>query len=134
MGYLSKDAIFAADDVEFEDVDTPEWGEGAKVRIKSISGTQRDAYETSLVVERGGNRTLNTRNARAKLLVLCIVDEAGQRMFTDERDIHRLGAKNAKVVERIFDACRKLSGLSKEDVDSLTEDFDETRDDPSLTD
>ena len=64
-GYLSKEAIFEAEDREFADVPVPEWG--GVVRIRSITGTQRDAYESSLIDERGSDRKMNLRNARAKL-------------------------------------------------------------------
>lgn len=134
VGYLSREAIFAADDVDYADVDVSEWGSpGDKLRIKSISGTQRDAYEASMIEERGKDRKMNLRNARSKLIVLCAVDEHGKKLFTEQADVNRLGAKNARVVERVFDACRKIAGLSEEDVDSLVTDFDETPDEDSPT-
>ena len=130
MALLSKEDIFAADDREFDTVDVPEWG--GEVRIASISGTQRDKFEQSLILERGKDRKTNLTNLRAKLVALCAVDEGGKRMFTDE-DVRRLGSKNAKPLDRVFEACQKLAGLSQEDVESLTEDFDETPDEASPT-
>jgi hypothetical protein len=131
MSFLSKEQIFEADDRVFDVVDCPEWG--GKVRISSISVGQRDAYEESLIVGRGKNRDTNLRNARAKLIVMCAVDESGHRLFTPD-DVTRLSRKNAKPADRLFDACRRLVGLSEEDVERLTEDFEETRDDDSSID
>lgn len=125
MALLSRDAILAADDRDYDEVDCPEWG--GSVRIRSITGAERDAYEQSLIQQRGSNRQVNMRNARAKLIVLCAVDEAGNKLFAGEDDVRALGRKNAKPLDRVWDACRKIAGLSEDDVDKLTEDFDGTQ-------
>jgi hypothetical protein len=125
VGFLSRDAIFDADDRSFDVVPVPEWG--GEVRIRSITGRQRDQYESSLMDDRGNDRKLNLRNARAKLIVLCAVDENGQALFTAD-DVNRLGSKNAKPVDRLFDACKKIAGLTDEDVDGLVQDFGATPD------
>jgi hypothetical protein len=131
MGFLTRDQIVDAEDVEYDVVACPEWG--GDVRLRSIRGTQRDAYEQSLIVEKSGSRSMNLRNARAKLIVLCAVDEAGHLLFTPD-DLNALGRKNAKPLDRLFDACRKLAGLSEEDVDKLTEDFGAARSDGDTSD
>lgn len=126
MALLSREAILEADDTRYETVECPEWG--GDVRLKSIRGTQRDAYEASLVEERGNSRKMNLRNARAKLIILCAVDESGRALFTSE-DLRQLGNKNAAPLDRLFDAARKLAGMSEEDVKELTENFGATPDD-----
>jgi hypothetical protein len=131
MGFLTRDQIVEADDTEYDTVSCPEWG--GDVRLKSIKGRQRDDYEQSLIVERGGSRQMNLRNARAKLIVLCAVDEAGQLLFTPD-DLNMLGRKNAKPLDRLFDACRKLAGLSDDDVDKLTENFGAAQSDDDISD
>jgi len=130
MALLSRDAILAADDHEYEVVPCPEWG--GEVRLRSLTGAERDAYEQSLVQTRGKSREMNLRNARAKLVALCAVDENGNRLFTDQ-DVAALGRKNAKPLDRLFDVARRLSGLSEDDVDRLTEDFDDAQSDASTT-
>lgn len=130
MGLLSRDAILAAEDRAYEQVDCPEWG--GQVRLRSITGGQRDAYEASLVQQRGNSRQTNLRNARAKLIVLCAVDADGRPMFTED-DVNALSRKNAKPIDRLFDACRRLCGLSEDDVDKLTEDFGQTQGEDSAT-
>lgn len=131
MALLSRDAILAVDDRDYDEVSIPEWG--GSVRIRSITGAQRDAYEQSLMQQRGNSRQMNLRNARAKLIVLCAVDERGSPLFT-EADVNALSRKNAKPLDRLFDACRKIAGLSDDDMDKLTEDFGETQGDDSATD
>lgn len=131
MAFLTRDAIAEADDVEYDTVACPEWG--GDVRLRSIRGTQRDAYEQSLIVEKSGSRSMNLRNARAKLIVLCAVDEAGRLLFTAD-DLNMLGRKNARPLDRLFDACRKLAGLSDDDVVKLTEDFGAAQSDGDTSD
>lgn len=122
---LGRDAILNADDRRFEIVECPEWG--GSVRLASITGMQRDSYEQGLIEERTGNRRMNLRNARAKLVVLTAVDEDGRKLFTTE-DLTALGRKNAAPLDRLFDAAKILIGMGDKDVEKLTENFD---DDPS---
>jgi Pyruvate/2-oxoacid:ferredoxin oxidoreductase delta subunit len=63
--------------------------------VRGLTGKQRDDYETSITVGRGKNQEINTKNARAKLVVLCVVDEAGQQLFTSA-DVIALGQKSAR--------------------------------------
>jgi hypothetical protein len=131
MAFLTRDEIVEVDDTEYATVECPEWG-GA-VRLKSIKGSQRDSYEQSLIMEKGGSRQMNLRNARAKLIVLCAVDEQGRLLFTAD-DLNVLGRKNAKPLDRLFDECRRLAGLSEDDVEQLTADFGAARSDGDTSD
>jgi hypothetical protein len=120
MASLTRDAILEADDVKYDTVSCPEWG--GDVRLKSITGTQRDAYEGSVVQTNGSDRKVNLRNARAKLIVLSAVDDDGRLLFSQD-DLSALSRKNAAPLDRLFDACRKLAGMSENDVERMTEDF-----------
>lgn len=131
MAFLTRQQILEADDTKYETVECPEWG--GDVRLRSISGAKRDQYEQSLVEERGNSRKMNLRNARAKLIILCAVDETGRPLFTSE-DLRALGAKNAAPLDRLFDVARKLTGMSDNDVEKLTENFGETDDDEGTSD
>lgn len=131
MGYLTREAILDAEDRRYEDVECPEWG--GTVRIRSISGRQRDEYEQSLIQQNGRDRQMNLRNARAKLIVLCAIGEDDRPLFSAD-DLRRLSAKSAKPLDRLFTACQKLAGLSDDDVKSLTENFGATPDDGSTSD
>ncbi len=119
-GFLGRDAILDADDRKYEVVDCPEWG--GKVRVRNLTGAQRDAYEESIVKTNGSSRQINLANARAKLVVLAVVDGEGRPVFTSD-DVRALGRKSAAPIERIFDAARSLSGMSEEDVEKLAENF-----------
>jgi hypothetical protein len=113
---LSRAAILAASDIKTETVNVPEWG-GA-VLVRGMSGTERDAYEQSILVVNSKGRKVDLVGARAKLVVRCIVDEAGHRLFEDG-DAPALAAKSAAAIERVFDVASRLSGLSSTDVEDL---------------
>lgn len=124
---FGREQILAVNDIPVETIRIPEWeqkgGPQVWVRVRGLTGKERDRYEESVTVGKGKNKDVNYRNARAKLVVLCVVDESGNRIFTDA-DVAALGNKGALALERIFDVGRRLSGLTETDVEELTEDFD----------
>lgn len=113
---LNRDQILGADDRKTEIVKVPEWG--GDVTVKGLSGKQRDAFESGCVVRKGKKVEQNLANIRARLCVLCIVDEDGKRILND-KDISLLGDKSGSALDRVYDVASKLSGLSAEDVDEL---------------
>jgi hypothetical protein len=122
VSLLSRDAILAADDRKTEDVAVPEWG--GSVRVRSLSGSERDAYEAHIVQLRAdGTKSVNLKNLRGKLVSLSCVDEDGGRLFSDE-DAEALGDKSAAALERVFDVARRLSGLSEDDIEEMAEGFE----------
>lgn len=108
MTILNKQAILAAQDLKTEDVAVPEWG--GSVRVRTLTGAERDAFESGLV-EKDGQR--NFANMRARLLALAIVDENGVRVF-DEGDALLLGGKSASALERLFSVAQRLNGIGGE--------------------
>ena len=117
MTLLSKTAILAAQDLQTEDVEVPEWG-GA-VRVRSFTGRERDAFESSMVRGDGRDRKVDLTNMRARLVGLTVIDETGQRLFTDD-EVDLLGAKSGAALDRVFAVAQKLNGLSGADVDELS--------------
>jgi hypothetical protein len=123
---LKRDDFLTYTGVPVEDVRLPELETETSgqvyVRVRGLTGKERDRYEESLVVGKGKNATVNARNARAKLAVLSCIDEKGDRLFSDA-DVAWLGEKSAIALERIFDVARRLSGLTDTDVKELTDGF-----------
>jgi hypothetical protein len=118
---LSREQILGAEDRKSEDVEVPEWG--GTVRVRALSGTERDAYEAGIVQIKGdGTHKLTLANARARLVSLSVVDGEGKRLFT-EADIAKLGDKSATALVRVFDVALHLSGLSNDDVEGMVEGF-----------
>lgn len=120
---LTREQILGADDRETQDVSVPEWG--GTVRVQSLSGAERDAYEAGILQVKGdGTRKFTLANARARLASLAIISEDGTRLFS-EADVNALGEKSASALERVFDIAAKLSGLTEADVAKMVEDFDD---------
>ncbi len=110
---LSKQQILDAADTKTEEVEVPEWG--GSVRIQTMTGFARDAFESSIT---GKNGAVNTTNMRAKLVAACLVDDDGELMFA-EKDVAKLGKKSAAALERVFAAAQKLNRISDGDVEEL---------------
>lgn len=118
--YLSRDQILAAPERDYRDVAVPEWG--GTVRVRSLTGTERDRFESSLTVIKGGKQKSNTENFRARLVALSVVDEEGNLLFSPP-DVVALGKKSVAALQRVFDVCNEMNNISDEDIDELTSDF-----------
>jgi len=113
---LSRDDILNAQDLPTERVYVDPWG--GEVLVRGLTAAERDEYEASIVRRKGQKTEVDMRNIRAKLVVRCVVDENGQRVFRDE-DAELLGQKSAAAVDRIFEVAQRLSGLSNRDIEEL---------------
>ncbi len=111
MALLNKEAILGASDLKTEDVEVSEWG--GTVRVRTMTGAERDALGKSMMVD----GKMSTDNYRAKLLSRCIVDEAGNTVFS-EADIAALNGKNTLALERVFKAADGLNSLSEATVEA----------------
>ena len=128
---LTAAEILGMDDIVEELVEVPEWK--GSVRVRGLTGRERDAYEASLLDQRGRNTKANLQNARTKLVVLAVRNADGSRMF-NEAQISELSAKSAAALDRIWDKARDLSGMSEQDVEELTLGFDDAPSESSITD
>lgn len=114
---LTKDAILKAGALPQERVDLPEMG--GHVIVRGLTGRERDAYEAGLVTrDRKGRSEQNLDNVRARLVVLTCFDDEGARIF-GPADVAAVGDLPAKVLDRLFDVARRLSGMTEEDVKEL---------------
>jgi len=117
MTLLSKIDILCARDLQTQDVDVPEWG--GSVRVRSLTGRERDAFEASMVRGEGKDRKVDLTNMRARLVGLTVIDEVGLRLFKDE-EVDLLGAKSGAALDRVFAVAQHLNGLSGADGEELT--------------
>lgn len=119
MSYLSKDDILKAEDLPTRDVEVPEWG--GTVRVRGLSGANRDLYQQSqLEIHPDGTAVTTLLNGRARLASLCIVDEDGNQLFS-ELEVGRLGQKSAAALERINAVVSELSALPGSDAEAEVE-------------
>ena len=109
---LSKEDILNSNDLVMETVNVPEWG--GDILVQSMTGSERDELERS--VYHDGIKDFD--NIRAKLCVMSIVDEDGDKLFS-LADIKDLGQKNCKALDRVFAVAKRLSGIGKQEILAL---------------
>lgn len=113
MAFLDRTKILGASDLPRETVAVPEWG--GDVVVVTLTGTERDQFEVATFEDRKAG---SPSNVRARLAVLSVRDEAGNRIFGDE-DALDLGKKSAAALDRIFDVATRLNRLQDKDVKAL---------------
>lgn len=113
MTILSRDAILAAGDLKKELVKVPEWG--GEVYVSAMTGEARDEWEQSLV----SGKTVSLANIRARLVAATLVDESGNRLFSNA-DVGALGKKSAAALERCVKVAQRLNKLTESDLEELS--------------
>ena len=118
MSLLSKEQILSKDRKKTVDVNVKEWG--GSVRLQELSASDRDMWENeSFVLNADGTGArFNPKHARARLVVRCLVDDQGRRLFMDD-EVAAIGSLSAATVQRLFNAARKLNAISDEDISEL---------------
>lgn len=133
--YLSKKQILEADDIPIDDLEVPEWG--GMIRMRGLTGEQRDDYETTIMQQNEEGQWSSTKealqNARAKLVVLTIIDAEGKLVF-DQKDVEALGKKSAVALNRVWNKARELSGLVEGDLEKLVGNSEADQSDDSSSD
>lgn len=117
MKYLKRDEILNCDDLKTEELEVPEWG--GTVVIKAMTGTERDAFEATLINQTGKNQTMKMDNIRAKLVAKTVIDPETKELMFTTADIESLGKKSASALDRVFKVAQKLSKITEEDVEEL---------------
>ena len=117
MTLLTKEQILAAEDLDFEEVEIKEWG--GKVRLRCMTGTERDAFESAIYKIKGDKVEANRENFRSELLsrVLCNKDN---KLLFNPREVKALGGKSGRVIDRLFDIAQKINGIGQSDIEEMT--------------
>lgn len=121
MAILGKADILSAEDRKTVDVDVDEWG--GTVRLREMSGRERDKFESDFVQTKGGETVENYDNLRARLVAACAVDENLNKLFPKAEDVKALGNKSASALNKVWKAAQKLNGMTEADVEELVEDL-----------
>lgn len=114
--YLGRDAILKASALRTEEVSVPEWG--GSVLVRELRGRERDEFEASVLVQRGGQMVTDSANVRAKLAARAIVGEDLEPLFT-QQDVYALGELSAAALDRVWEAATRLSGLNPAQVEEM---------------
>lgn len=112
---LSAAEIGAAQDAVVKRVRVPEWG--GTVCVRGMTGDERDDFEAEQS-RLGGPEGRDMKSLRARLLVRCLCDEQGRLLYTP--DAHRqLGARSARVLDRLYAVASRLSGFGRREEAEL---------------
>lgn len=102
---LDKNSILDANDLKHEDVEVPEWG--GTVRVRSLTAADRyGLLDASL--DSGGE--INRQKFVLGMLAAAIVDESGDRLFTDG-EVLQLSSKSFAALDRLIPVSNRLNGL-----------------------
>ena len=123
MAGLSASQIIAADDSKIEAIEVPEWR--GTVYVKSLRGTDRDAFEESLSKEKD-------KPFRSRFLVMTLCNEQGALLFKPEQ-VAALGEKSSLVLNRVFDAAWAINYFTPEKVEELGKDSPSGQSDASTS-
>lgn len=109
---LTRDAILGTPDAGRARVEVPEWG--GYVWAHVMSGTERDAWEASIVRE-GGDHSINMR---AKLFILATRDDGGNPLFT-AADVEALGRKSYVTLDKVINKIQEINRLTNSSMEKL---------------
>ena len=110
---LSKEDILKVNDLKTKKIKVPEWG--GDVIISVMTAADRDIFEMSMINADG---SVSKESIRARVASLTLVDEQGNRLFTD-KDLIALGKKSGTALTRVYDASQKLNRITDEDIEEL---------------
>lgn len=122
--YVTVDNIRSALVLPREEVEVTAW-EGYVV-LQGLSGRERDDFEASTIEyvkkKRGRQEPVpKVENVRARLVVRCVIDKDTGRRLLSDTDAEWLGDGPASVLQQLFEVASRLSGMSDDDLEDLTQ-------------
>lgn len=119
---LTREQFLSRKPRTIERVELPELKD--HVFVRSLSGTERDAWENAnLVRNRGTGKRRNevsfdirVENSKSHLICISMCDESGNRLLQDD-DIVAIGEQPSIILNRIADVCMRISGISQQDLE-----------------
>lgn len=116
--YLGRDAFLAKAKAarRYMDCRLPS---GGVVRLQSLSEFERSNYERGLLNKKGDGANPNALLASKRaMVVLCMVDEEGNRVLSDN-DINALASMDSADIDHICTTARKHCGFDDADFEAL---------------
>lgn len=110
--------ILAARPRALEPLEVPEWD--TTVWIKELTLKERDVFEKQQIIRgEDGSMSMDTMGLKARLIILCVCDEDGNQVFSqeDEVAVNELGAA---VMEKVFSACQRVNKMRKQDTEEAS--------------
>lgn len=95
-----------------EHISIPEW-EGQTVCVRQLNSAERDRFEGESLDLKGQDFWINLR---ARLLVLTICDQEGNRLYEDE-DLEEVSELPGTVADLLWNRSMSLNKMFKEDLE-----------------
>lgn len=112
MMLLTREAIVQAQDLKSEDVAVPEWG--GSVRVRMLTGTERDALGRSMF---GADGKPSMAGYDVKLVARCMIGEDGLPLFGPD-EVEQLGTKSAAALTRVYEVAERINSMSSASVEA----------------
>lgn len=104
----TRDQLFAPAARRYATVQLPT--SGLTVRIQSLTERERTAFQAALITRTGDTNRERLLDAGRRLIVLCLVDGAGNRMLNDS-DVQKLADWDSADTEFLYAECGRHTGL-----------------------
>lgn len=102
-----------------ETIDVSSWG--GEVTVRGMTGAENGEFER-LFMNSDGTPKPNQKNIREWLAVRCLVDDDGNRMYTNkDEDIKAVSQLPSAGLTQVSLKAMKLTGLDKDEAKRLTE-------------
>lgn len=128
--------------LKFEDVEIPELGDGVKIRVRELTGFEREEFDRNIATvtttsagnsrgrrkkgrgdSGGASVEYHAEKIRLDLCFMCCINEDGDRLFTTGDEKKQLGDLSANILERMFKRIMILSGMAEEDEDDEDDEY-----------
>lgn len=109
MATITKQAFLEAGERRYENVEIPGLG---TTRVRSLTEPEKTKYYAARFDENGKFIPEVWFQRSPRLLVLAVVDDNGERMFSDsEEDLAAVIALDSKLTEPVYKVARPLSNI-----------------------
>src|SRR4051794_28869561 len=122
MAILSKDQIWAADDIEEREVEVPQWGGAVRIRSLSLDQVSEIRAHAGKTVKVKGR---DTEEIDARLQMAGLLCEGIIEPEMDFEEAKRMMRKSAAAASIIVQAINEVSGLLPEAVSEAEKSADE---------
>jgi hypothetical protein len=116
MTILKRNA-FASVPRKTVELEVPEMG--GSIRLREMSGTERDQFEVAAFREGAdGKQKVDPMFLRARLVASCLVDDKDNRLYRADEIEQLSNDLPAGILARLFEAAQKLNGVDSKAVEN----------------
>ncbi len=91
---------------------------GLNVRIRSLTERETADYQTQTLAKSGNYKMSKLEDATRRLIVLCLVDGAGNRIL-NHTHMEKIAEWDSADAAHLYKECATYTGVNTEDIESL---------------